>query len=125
MAKRLKDHGLADDCFEMSDDIGGNWYFGDPNGMSSCCQSLHIDTSKWRLAFEDYPVPADWPDFPHHSQLLAHFRDYVDHFGLRETITSNTAVTDCERLDDGRWNVTLSRTTTATRSSRTTSVANA
>jgi len=27
MAKRLKDHGLAYDCFEMSDDIGGTWYF--------------------------------------------------------------------------------------------------
>ena len=108
MAKRLKDHGLAYDCFEMSDDIGGNWYFGNPNGMSSCYQSLHIDTSKWRLAFEDYPVPADWPDFPHHSQLLAYFRDYVDHFGLRETITFDTAVTDCERVDDGRWKVTLS-----------------
>jgi len=108
MAKRLKDHRLVYDCFEMSDDIGGNWYFGNPNGMSSCYQSLHIDTSKWRLAFEDYPVPADWPDFPHHSQLLAYFRAYVDHFGLRETITFDTAVTDCERLDDGRWKVTLS-----------------
>ena len=108
MAKRLKDHGLAYDCFEMSDDIGGNWYFGNPNGMSSCYQSLHIDTSKWRLAFEDYPVPADWPDFPHHSQLLAYFRAYVDHFGLRETITFDTAVSDCLRLDDGRWKVTLS-----------------
>ena len=108
MAKRLKDAGLAYDCFEMSDDIGGNWYFGNPNGMSSCYQSLHIDTSKWRLAFEDYPVPADWPDFPHHSQILQYFHDYVDHFGLRETITFNTAVTDCERLDDRRWKVTLS-----------------
>lgn len=83
MAKRLNDHGLTYDCFEMSDDIGGNWYFGNPNGMSSCYPSLHIDTSKRRLAFEDHPVPTDWPDFPHHSQLLAYFHDYVDHFGLR------------------------------------------
>ena len=92
MAKRLKDHGLAYDCFEMSDNIGGNWYFQNPNGHSSCYQSLHIDTSKWRLAFEDYPVPSDWPDFPHHSQLFQYFNDYVDHFGLRETITFNTKV---------------------------------
>ena len=69
--------------------------FRNPNGASSCYQSLHIDTSKWRLAFEDYPVPRDWPDFPHHAQLLQYFHDYVDHFGLRETITFNTAVTDC------------------------------
>jgi hypothetical protein len=108
MAKRLKDKGLPYDCFEMSDNIGGNWYYKNPNGTSSCYQSLHIDTSKWRLAFEDYPVPDDWPDFPHHAQLLQYFHDYVDHFGLRETITFNTAVTNCERLPDGRWKVTLS-----------------
>ena len=82
MAKRLKDHGIAYDCFEMSDNIGGNWYYKNPNGKSSCYQSLHIDTSKWRLAFEDYPVPEDWPDFPHHSQLLQYFQDNVDHFDL-------------------------------------------
>ncbi|HAE29337.1 MULTISPECIES: flavin-containing monooxygenase [Hyphomonas] len=108
MAKRLKDRGLPYDCFEMSDDIGGNWYYKNPNGASSCYQSLHIDTSKWRLAFEDYPVPEDWPDFPHHAQLLQYFHDYVDHFDLRETITFNTAVTNVEDLPGGRWKVTLS-----------------
>jgi cation diffusion facilitator CzcD-associated flavoprotein CzcO len=25
-AKRLKDYGIPFDCYEMSDDIGGNWY---------------------------------------------------------------------------------------------------
>ena len=108
MAKRLKDYGLPYDCFEMSDDIGGNWYYKNPNGASSCYQSLHIDTSKWRLAFEDYPVPEHWPDFPHHAQLLQYFHDYVDHFGLRDTITFNTAVTSVEDLPGGRWKVTLS-----------------
>ena len=108
MAKRLRDHGLPYDCFDVSDDIGGNWYFGNPNGMSSCYRSLHIDTSKWRLAFEDHPVPSDWPDFPHHSQILEYFHSYVDRFELRDTITFETAVTDADRLDDGRWQVTLS-----------------
>ena len=108
MAKRLKDFDLPFDCFEMSDDIGGNWYFKNPNGASSCYQSLHIDTSKWRLAFEDYPVPEKWPDFPHHAQLLQYFHDYVDHFGLRDMITFNTAVTACEPLAGDRWQVSLS-----------------
>jgi cation diffusion facilitator CzcD-associated flavoprotein CzcO len=108
MAKRLKDHGIAYDCFEKSDNIGGNWYYNNPNGVSSCYQSLHIDTSKWRLAFEDYPVPETWPDFPHHAQLLQYFHDYVDHFDLRRTITFNTSVTDVADLPGGRWRVTLS-----------------
>jgi len=107
-AKRLKDFGIPYDCFEISDEVGGNWYYKNPNGMSACYESLHIDTSKWRLAFEDYPVPADWPDFPHHAQLHQYFKDYVDHFGLRETITFNTAVERARRTAEGLWSVTLS-----------------
>lgn len=107
-AKRLKDYGIPYDCFEASDEVGGTWYYKNPNGMSACYQSLHIDTSKWRLAFEDYPVPAEWPDFPHHSLLFQYFKDYVDHFGLRETITFDTAVDHAERNADGLWTVTLS-----------------
>ena len=107
-AKRLKDLGVSFDVFEMSDDVGGNWYFKNPNGLSACYESLHIDTSKWRLAFEDYPVPVDWPDFPHHRQLLGYFRDYVDHFGLRPLITFNTRVERAERTAESLWSVTLS-----------------
>ena len=32
-AKRLKDAGVPYDCFEMSDEVGGNWYYKNPNGM--------------------------------------------------------------------------------------------
>ena len=107
-AKRLKDYGIPFDIFEASDDIGGTWYYNNPNGMSACYQSLHIDTSKWRLAFEDYPVPANWPDYPHHSQLLKYFHDYVDHFGLRPHIRFNTRVEKAQRRDGGGWDITLS-----------------
>ena len=107
-AKRLKDAGIAYDCFEGSDDVGGNWYYKNPNGLSACYESLHIDTSKWRLAFEDFPVPATWPDFPSHAQLFQYFKDYVDHFGLRPTITFNTRVEQASRRAGGGWTVTLS-----------------
>jgi cation diffusion facilitator CzcD-associated flavoprotein CzcO len=107
-AKRLKDHDIGYDCYEASDDIGGNWYYKNPNNMSACYQSLHIDTSKTRLAFEDFPVPMDWPDFPHHSQLHDYFKAYVAHFGLRQTISFNTIVTKAHRRDDGLWQVHLS-----------------
>ncbi len=108
MAKRALDYGLAYDCFEASDNIGGNWYYKNPNALSSCYKSLHIDTSKYRLAFEDFPVPENWPDFPHHSQLLQYFHDYVDHFKLRETITFNTRVDAASPIENERWMVALS-----------------
>ncbi|QXQ05749.1 NAD(P)-binding domain-containing protein [Sphingosinicellaceae bacterium] len=105
-AKRLQDEGLEFDWYEASDRIGGNWAYANPNGMSSAYQSLHIDTSKTRLQFEDYSVPADWPDFPHHSLIAKYFNDYVDHFGLRPLIRFETPVTSVARRDDGRWDVT-------------------
>jgi len=108
MAKRLKDEGIDYDQFDSSDNVGGNWYHNNPNGMSACYQSLHIDTSKWRLAFEEFPVPSDWPDFPHHSLINQYLNDYTDHFGLRDKIAFNTAVEDAARQPDGSWDVTLS-----------------
>ena len=106
-AKRLKDAGIPYDCFEMSDDVGGNWYYRNPNGRSACYESLHIDTSTTRLQFREFPAPADWPHFPHHSLIHQYFRDYVDHFGLRDTITFNTSVDRAIRAEDGTWSVTL------------------
>jgi cation diffusion facilitator CzcD-associated flavoprotein CzcO len=107
-AKALQDRGIPFDCFEMSDRIGGNWAFKNPNGRSACYRSLHIDTSKTRLQFKDYPIPDDYPDYPHHAQLFAYFNGYVDRFGLRAKITFNTEVKSCERLPNGHWRVTLS-----------------
>lgn len=107
-AKRLNDHGIPNTIFEASDEIGGTWYYNNPNGMSACYQSLHIDTSKWRLAFEDYPVPERWPDYPHHSDLFQYFLDYVAHFDLRKQIRFNTRVEKAERKAEGGWALTLS-----------------
>ena len=104
-AKRLRDAGIAFDWFEASSVIGGNWAYGNPNGMSAAYQSLHIDTSKTRLQFEDFPVPANWPDFPHHSLMNGYFNAYVDHFGLRSLIRFNTRVTSVTRRADGNWDV--------------------
>ncbi len=106
--KRLKDHNIPFEIFEASDDIGGNWYYGNPNGMSAAYKSLHIDTSKYRLAFEDFPVPERWPDYPHHAELLRYFHDYVDHFALREHIRFNTRVETAVRRDGSGWDITLS-----------------
>jgi len=118
-AKALQDRGIPFDCFEMSDVIGGNWAYKNKNGMSACYESLHIDTSKHRMSFEDFPIPPTFPDFPHHSQIFDYFNDYVDHFGLREKISFNTAVTHVTRDDAGLWHVTIDRSATGGPSSET------
>src|ERR687884_493457 len=82
--KALEDRGVPHAGYEASDDVGGNWYFRNPNGRSSAYRSLHIDTSKNAISFADFPMDERYPDFPHHSEIHEFLRDYADTFGLRE-----------------------------------------
>jgi len=107
-AKVLAEHGVPFDCFEASDEVGGNWAFGNANGMSSAYRSLHINTSRERMEYSDFPMPKDWPDFCHHALIKQYFNDYVDHFGIRDRITFSTAVKRAARGPDGVWEVALS-----------------
>jgi cation diffusion facilitator CzcD-associated flavoprotein CzcO len=95
--KALHDAQIAFDCFEASDRVGGNWVFGNKNGMSSAYEGLYINTSRDRMQYADYPMPRSYPDFPHHTQIAKYFDDYVDHFGLRAAITFETKVVHAER----------------------------
>lgn len=108
--KMLRDYGIDAVCFEASDRIGGNWAFDNPNGSSSAYRSLHIDTSKHQLSFRDFPMPEEFPDFPHHSQIKQYLDDYAEAFGLLPSIEFETRVDHAERLSDGGWELTTSRT---------------
>ena len=106
-AKVLKQRGIPFDCFELGSGVGGNWRFRNDNGLSASYRSLHINTSKERMAYSDYPMPEDFPDYPHHSQILEYFEDYVDHFGIRPDIAFSTAVRSVESDGEGGWRVTV------------------
>ena len=103
--KMLDDYAVPYVCFESSDRVGGNWAFGNPNGHSSAYRSLHIDTSKHQLSFRDFPIPDEFPDFPHHTQIKAYLDAYADAFGLREHIEFGNGVVHAERLPGGGWEI--------------------
>lgn len=105
--KIFQEQGIPFDCFEASDRIGGMWAYENSLGATSAYRSLHINTSTRQLVYSDFPADPDYPDFPHHSQVIKYFNDYVDHFELRGRITFNCAVEHCQRRDDGIWRVTL------------------
>ncbi len=99
--KALRDWGVDHTCFEASDEVGGNWYFRNPNGRSSAYRSLHIDTSKTAISFQDFPMDERYPDFPHHSEIHGFLREYADRFALRDRIRFGTVVERATRR--GRW----------------------
>lgn len=108
--KMFADYGVEVVCFEASDRVGGNWAFDNPNGSSSAYRSLHIDTSKHQLSFRDFPMPEEFPDFPHHSQIKQYLDDYAEAFDLFRSIEFENRVQHAERLEGGGWELTTERT---------------
>lgn len=106
-AKALKEKGISFDCYEKGSNIGGNWRFNNDNGVSSAYRTLHINTNREMMAYSDFPMPEDYPMFPHHANIIEYFENYVDHFKLKENISFNTAVVDVVQNSDGTYKVSL------------------
>ena len=97
-AKVLHQHGIPFDCFEKGSGIGGNWRFHNDNGQSAAYQSLHINTSKTKMAYSDFPMPDDYPDYPGHRQIFAYLQAFARDHGLDSDIRFDTEVTVVELL---------------------------
>ena len=91
----------------MGSQVGGNWRYENDNGVSSAYRSLHINTSREAMEYAAWPMPESLPDYPSHWQIAQYFDDFVDHFGLRDTITFRTEVTRVSPADGGGWDVTI------------------
>ena len=104
-AKAHKDKGIPFDVYETSDRVGGVWAFGNPNGKSAAYRSLHIDTSRSRLELADYPMPSDYPEYPHHSQIHRYLDGYADFFNLKPSIRFGTSVERAELANDNLWRI--------------------
>jgi dimethylaniline monooxygenase (N-oxide forming) len=102
----LHARGIEFDCFEKGSGIGGNWRYDNDNGMSSAYRSLFINTSREMMEFAGFPMPRDYPDYPHHTQIAKYFDDYVDHFGFRDLIRFRTEVVAVEPVEGG-WRVSV------------------
>ena len=108
VAKALQERGLDFDCFELGDRVGGNWVFRNINGISSSYKSLHINTSRERMEFSDFPMPTRYPDFPRHDHIAEYFDSYVDHFGFRDRIRFGVGVDHVAPLEEGGFEVRTS-----------------
>ncbi|HVW38879.1 MAG TPA: NAD(P)-binding domain-containing protein, partial [Pirellulales bacterium] len=94
VARWLAACGIEFDCLEREDDVGGNWYYGKP--QSSVYRSTHLISSKPLTEYRDFPLPAEYPDYPSHAQVWEYFRGYARHFELYPRIEFRTSV---ERIE--------------------------
>jgi cation diffusion facilitator CzcD-associated flavoprotein CzcO len=68
-------------------------------------QTAHLISSKRMTEFEEFPMKDSVAQYPSHHELKAYFRDFVDHFGLRQHYEFNTRVIRVEP-DRDQWQVT-------------------
>lgn len=107
-AKNLLDAGFTDlTIFDRGSEVGGNWVFDAESGHSSVFETTHIISSRQYSQYDDYPMPASYPDYPGHRELAAYFQGYARRFGLYPHIRFRTLVERCERERDGGWRVTV------------------
>ena len=101
--KNLLASGIPAECLEREDDVGGNWYFG--SAASSVFASTRLISSKSLTAYTDFPMPREWPAYPHHTQCLDYLRGYARHFDLVPHIRTHAAVERVEPAPAGGWTV--------------------
>ncbi len=103
-AKALLDEGVGVVVLEKGDRPGGLWAQDNASGLSPAYDSLHLNTSKGRTEFADFPMPAEWPDYPSAALVAGYLADYADEFGVTQHIRYGTEVVAAERDEDG-WEI--------------------
>jgi dimethylaniline monooxygenase (N-oxide forming) len=108
MAKALAERGVSFDCFERSSGFGGLWSEGERADQPGAgYRSLHLNSSKRKMEFSDFPMPEHYPDFPSREQVGAYLAAYARHFGVSRRIRVECEVTEVGRSPCGCWAVRI------------------
>lgn len=102
-AKTLLALGYEVTVFEKEADLGGVW------SASRRYPGLTTQNPRETYCFSDWPMPADYPEWPSGAQMQAYLQSYADHFGVTPRIRFATLIDRAEPLPgDAGWRLTWS-----------------
>jgi hypothetical protein len=105
VAKNFVTRGIAFDCLEREQDIGGLWNFNSPSGI--VYETTHLVSSISSTGFDDMPMlDEEYPEYPNHERVLGYFREAARKFGILPHIEFGKSVTRVAPRD-GLWEVTV------------------
>ncbi|KAK5237652.1 hypothetical protein LTR47_000744 [Exophiala xenobiotica] len=111
--KNLKEDGFEVTGFEKRGYVGGLWKQSHDSSLS-VTENTIFNSSRFRSAISDYPMPEHYDDFPTAKQIHHYMESYCDHFGLRAHIKLNAEIKTFKR-QEGQWALTFEQNgTTAT-----------
>ncbi|HUF29431.1 MAG TPA: NAD(P)-binding domain-containing protein [Gemmatimonadaceae bacterium] len=105
VARAFKNAGVPFDVLERHDGIGGIWDFSNPR--TPMYDTAHFISSRTLSAFDGYPMPDHYPDYPGWREILAYIRGFADAHGLAEHVETGADVTRVVPEDGELWRVEL------------------
>jgi cation diffusion facilitator CzcD-associated flavoprotein CzcO len=104
-ARSFARDGISFDILDRHHDVGGIWDLA--NERTPMYETAHFISSRTQSAFDDFPMPESYPDYPGWKHVLAYIRAFADRYGLRERVEFGVDVARVEPVGDG-WVVQLS-----------------
>ena len=97
-AKTLRQFGFDVTVFEKDAELGGVW------AGSRRYPGLTTQNPRETYAFSDWPMPADYPEWPSGAQVQAYLESYATHFGLDDALKLRNEVVSASPTATG-WTV--------------------
>lgn len=101
----FREAGIPFDIVERHTDVGGIWDLDNPG--TPMYESAHFISSRTQSAFEGYPMPAHYADYPSRAAILAYIRAFADHIAVRDIVEYGASVERAAPAGDA-WEVRLS-----------------
>ncbi len=105
-AKVLTQFGHDVTVFEKAPDVGGVW------SATRRYPGLRTQNNKDTYFLSDFPMPAEYPEWPSGEQVQRYLAAYAKHFDLDRRINLNTEVLSSEQDGDAGWVLKVRHTTT-------------
>src|SRR2546430_17603051 len=94
-AKVLKQAGHDVTVFDKTPDVGGVW------SRTRRYPGVTTQSPKAQYSFSDFPMPADFPEWPDGAQVQSYLAGYTAHFGLEPVLRLSTEVLAARPTADG------------------------
>lgn len=98
----LEKKNIIVESYERSNNVGGLWVYDDgPNGKMYT--SLRANTCKILMAFPEYPMPEEWPEFPSHWMMAEYLQGFANTF-LKGVYRTSTTILGWDKIKSNNNN---------------------
>ena len=106
-ARAFAEEGIPFDILERHHDVGGIWDMS--NAQTPMYESAHFISSRTQSAFDDFPMPEDYPDYPGWRHIRDYIRSFAERYGLNDVVEFGADVQRVAPASDAphAWDVTL------------------